>query len=69
MKIMKERENERERLRDTEKIADKRSARQLERERDDFKMKLVWKISIFGWLFMVNMLKEKQNCSIILSDM
>lgn len=41
MKIMKERENERERLRDTEKIADKRSARQLERERDDFKMKLV----------------------------
>ncbi|XP_071157946.1 A-kinase anchor protein 9-like isoform X3 [Mytilus edulis] len=40
MKIMKERENERERLRDTEKIADKRSARQLERERDDFKMKL-----------------------------
>ncbi|XP_063421715.1 A-kinase anchor protein 9-like isoform X4 [Mytilus trossulus] len=40
MKIMKERENERERQRDTEKITDKRSARQLERERDDFKMKL-----------------------------
>ena len=41
MKILKERENERERHRDHEKITDKRSARQIERERDEFKMKLV----------------------------
>jgi len=41
MKILKERENERERHRDNEKITDKRSARQIERERDEFKMKLV----------------------------
>lgn len=41
LKAMKERENERERQRDNEKIADKRASRQVERERDDFKLKLV----------------------------
>ena len=42
MKILKEWENERERNRDNEKITDKRSARQIDRERDELKMKLVW---------------------------
>jgi hypothetical protein len=41
MKFLKERENEKERHRDNEKITDKRSSRQIERERDEFKMKLV----------------------------
>ena len=41
MKFLKERENEKERHRDNEKITDKRSSGQIERERDEFKMKLV----------------------------
>ena len=50
VKSVKDILNEKERTRDTEKVSERRSHRQLERERDDQKMKMVRRSSQYSVL-------------------